>query len=82
MGTPNITYVIIQAVDLPLVDFSQLLESSPDTVRYSINRVYVLLKYNGNMPQTISQLSYQGPYTHSEIFNIMQTSEWLKSPRL
>ena len=77
----NITYVIIQAVDLPLVDFSQLLESSPDTVRYSINNVYVLLKYIGDMPQTISQVSYSGPYTYSEIFDIVQTSEWLKSPR-
>ena len=77
----NITYVIVQAIDLPLIDFSQLLEDSPDTVRYSINSVYVLLKYHDSMPQTISQVSHRGPYTYSEIFDIMQTSEWLKPPR-
>lgn len=77
----NITYAIVQAVDLPLIDFSQLLESDPYTVRYSINNVYILVKYIGDMPQTISQLSYQGPYTYSEILAIMQTSAWSKSPR-
>jgi len=67
------TYCIIDASEVSSVDFNQVLQTSSDTLRYSVDGSKALLKYEGDQP---SFLSGKQEYTHSEILSILATDEW------
>jgi hypothetical protein len=67
------TYCIIDASEVSSVDFDQVLQTSADTLRYSVDGSKALLKYEGDQP---SFLSGKQEYTHSEILAILATDEW------
>lgn len=70
-------YVIFHTSDLPVIDFSQVLETSAETVRLSVDGTKTFVKYNGEMPSSVVALPWkEGPYTHTEILQIMSTNEW------
>ena len=72
-----ITYIIIDMTEVSLVDFSQVLQTSEETLRLSVDEYQTVLKWEGDEPSFVSTLSsYDGPYTHSEILAIMATPEW------
>jgi len=72
-----ITYIIINVSEIALVDFNQVLETSEQTVRLSVDGLQTVLKWEGNEPAFVSTLSsYEGPYTHEEILALMDTPEW------
>jgi len=71
------TYIIINMTEVGLVDFNEVLETSEETLRLSVNELQALLKWEGSEPLFVSTLnSYEGPYTNSEILTIMATPEW------
>lgn len=73
----NRTYVIFNVSELASIDFSQVLETSADTVRKSIDETLTFVKYEGEMPPTVTALTTkQGPYTHSEILAILAGPDW------
>jgi hypothetical protein len=67
------TYIIIDASEVANVDFSQVQETSADTLRYSLDGTKTFVKYEGDQP---SFLSGKQEYTHSEILAILATDEW------
>lgn len=67
------TYCIINSSDVSSVDFNQVLETSADTLRYSVDGTKTFVKYEGTQP---SFLSGKTEYTHSEILAILATDEW------
>lgn len=70
-------YLIIQTSDLSNVDFTQVLETSADTVRRSVDETKTFVKWEGVMPQFLNDLTNtEGPYTHSEILEILSGEEW------
>ena len=71
----NRKYVIIDKDDVSSVDFSQVLETSADTLRYNNDESKTFVKYEGNKP---SFLSCKTEYTHSEILAILNDvdGEW------
>ena len=72
-----ITYITINMSEIALVDFNQVLETSEETVRLSVDGLQTVLKWEGAEPSFVSTLSsYEGPYTHEEILVIMATPEW------
>ena len=72
-----ITYITINTDELSLVDFNEVMETSEDTVRLSVDGLQTVLKWEGDKPAFVSTLSsYEGPYTHEEILVIMATPEW------
>lgn len=72
-----ITYITISTDELSLVDFNEVMETSEDTVRLSVDSLQTVLKWDGDEPEFVSTLSsYEGPYTHEEILAIMATPEW------
>jgi hypothetical protein len=72
-----ITYITINTDELSLVDFNEVMETSEDTVRLSVDSLKTVLKWEGEEPSFVSTLSsYEGPYTHEEILVIMNTPEW------
>lgn len=70
-------YVIINASDINRIDFTQITETSISTIRYRLDGIEVVLKYEGSMPLTISSLTPRPQeYTHGEIIPIMKSAEW------
>ena len=76
MSYENRQYVIFNVSELPLVDFAQVLESSPETVRRSLDNTKTFVKFT-SPPTFLDQLTTkQGLYTHEEILAILATPEW------
>ena len=72
-----ITYIIINMTEVGLVDFNQVMQTSEETLRLSVDSLKTVLKWEGEEPSFVSTLSsYEGPYTHEEILVIMNTPEW------
>lgn len=67
------TYVIINSSDVSSVDFSKVLETSADTLRYSLDGTKTFVKFEGDTPAFLDGLTQ---YTHSEILDILATPEW------
>lgn len=66
-------YVIINADEVDSVNFSQVDETSADTVRYSTDGSKTFVKYEGDQP---SFLNGKQEYTHSEILTVLSGDEW------
>ena len=66
-------YTIILAEAISSVNFSQVLETSEDTLRYSLNNNQVLLKFEGETPSFLvgNQL-----YDYEEIMEILNSPTW------
>lgn len=74
------TYLIIQASDLDSVDFSQVCETSAETVRLSVDTTKTFIKWDGDQPSFVSSLTNtEGPYTSEEIRVILATDAWTNS---
>jgi hypothetical protein len=67
------TYVILDASEVGNVDFDQVLQTSVDTLRYSLDGSKFLLKFEGDTP---SFLIGEPQYTQEEILNILSGPEW------
>ena len=75
----NRRWVIIDKDDVSSVDFSQVLETSADTLRYNNDGSKTFVKYEGSQP---SFLSGKTEYTHSQILAILndESGEWWSDP--
>ena len=70
-------YVIFNVLELDQIDFTQVLETSAETVRRSIDGNKTFVKWEGSIPACVETLTTKGDYlTHSEILEIMNTEEW------
>jgi hypothetical protein len=67
------TYVIIDASEVSNVDFDQVLQSSADMLRYSLDGTKTFVKFEGDTP---SFLIGEPQYDHAEILNILSGAEW------
>jgi hypothetical protein len=67
------TYVIIDASEVSSVDFDQVVETSADTLRYSVDGTKTFVKYEGTQPFF---LLGKTEYTHEEILSILSGPEW------
>jgi hypothetical protein len=69
--------MIFNVSELNEIDFSQVLETSSETVIKSVNGTKTFVKWDGTMPTCVSNLTTkEGPYTYDEILVILSTSEW------
>ena len=66
-------YVIIDASEVSSVDFDQVLQTSADTLRYSLDGSKALLKYEGTQPFF---LLGKTEYNQEEILTILSGPEW------
>jgi len=73
----NREYLIFPTSELNKVDFSQVHETSADTVRKSVNLQKTFVKWDGDTPSFVSSIvGGEGPYNHTEILEILNTTEW------
>lgn len=71
-------FMIFNISELPKIDFTQVCETSIDTVRKSIDGTKTFVKWEGEtVPSSVENLTTkEGAYTYDEIYAILQTSEW------
>ena len=73
----NREFMIFNVSELDQIDFTQVLETSADTVRRSVDGTKTFVKWDGAMPQCVIDLTTsEGPYTYDEILAILATPEW------
>jgi len=75
---PNREFMIFNVSELPDIDFTQVLETSADTVRKSVDEQKTFVKWDGaTIPSSVAALTTkEGPYTYDEILTILATPEW------
>lgn len=69
-------YVIISKDEVANVDFSQVKETSANTLRYSLDGSQTFVKFENDTP---SFLDGKTQYTNSEILTILRGSDWIES---
>lgn len=94
----NRNYLIIPVSEIPKVDFSQVCETSPDTLRKSVDGTKTFVKWDqapyNPEPYEITNaetiypqepgppafiatiVGAEGPYTYTQILEILGTPEW------
>lgn len=73
----NRTYVIFSTSERDSIDYSQVLETSRDTLRTSLDGTKTFVKYEGDKPSSVSALTtISGSYTHSEILDVLAGPDW------
>ena len=70
--------MIFNVTELDQIDFTQVLETSIDTVRKSVDETKTFVKWDGiTIPSSVDSLTTkEGPYTYEEILTILTTPEW------
>ena len=66
-------YVILNSSELPNVDFNQVLQTSADTLRYSLDGSKFVVKFKGEIP---GFLIGEPQYTKEEILPILAGADW------
>ena len=66
-------YVIIDASEVSSVDFDQVLETSAETLRFSLDGTKTFVKYEGTQPFF---LLGKTEYNHEEILSSLSGPEW------
>lgn len=66
-------YVILNSSELPNVDFNQVLQTSADTLRYSLDGSKFVVKFKGETP---GFLIGEPQYTKEEILPILAGADW------
>ena len=70
-------FMIFNISELSNIDFTQVLETSIDTVRKSVDETKTFVKWDGAIPTSVEALlTKEGPYTYEEILIILSTEEW------
>lgn len=73
----NRNFMIFNVSELDQINFDQVLETSADTVRKSIDGSLTFVKWDGDIPNCVVNLTTkQGPYTYAEILDILNGPEW------
>ena len=69
-------WVIISASDVSNIDFSQVMEDSAQTIRYSVDGTLTFVKYEGDMPSSVTACSSKSQeYSHDEILAILNAND-------
>lgn len=73
----NREFMIFSVTELDQIDFTQVCETSEETVRKSVDGTKTFVKWDGATPECVANLTTkEGPYTYEEILVILATPEW------
>lgn len=74
----NRQFMIFDVSELVSIDFTQILETSIDTVRKSVDETKTFVKWNGEIIPTCVEnlLTKEGPYTYDEMIIILSGDVW------
>jgi hypothetical protein len=75
----NRKFMIFGVNELPNIDFTQVCETSIDTVRKSVDGNFTFVKWDSEeIPSSVDSLTTkEGPFSYEEILIILSTPEWI-----
>lgn len=75
----NRNFLILNVSEIYLIDFSELLETSSETLRKNNSDTKTVIKWEDKKPKFVNDLkTAEGPYTYDQIIDILNTDEWKK----
>ncbi len=73
----NRRFVIFNVTEIPQINFTQVYETDPESMRRSIDGTKTFVKYNLPEPSSVAELTTKSQeYTYDEILQILNTPEW------
>jgi hypothetical protein len=74
----NRNFMIFSTSETGSIDFSEVLETSSETLRLSVDGSKSFVKWDGEtIPTSVASLTTkEGPYTYTEIVTILAGSDW------
>lgn len=70
-------YAIIPAGEVSKINFNEILQTSEDTLRYSLDKSKAVIKWLEVEPLFLDDVqNVEGPYSHEEIISIMGSADW------
>ena len=71
-------FMIFSTSETGSIDFSEVLETSSETLRLNVSGSKSFVKWDGEtIPTSVAGLTTkEGPYTYEEIKNILTGSDW------
>ena len=77
MAFENRRWVIIPSTSIGEINFGDVLETSENTLRKSVDESKTFVKYDGTQPSSVASITgASSEYTHSEILAVLATEEW------
>jgi hypothetical protein len=73
MHQKNRSYIIVEKDSINNIDFSKVLETSLSSLRYSIDKTKVIVKFDSDVLEGFED---KKQYTYSEINKVLNSLEW------
>ena len=74
---PDRRFVTFNITELDQINFSQVFETSANTVRKSVDQTQTFVKYDIPQPSSVAGLTTKSQeYTYDEFLTILDTPEW------
>ncbi len=76
-------FAIFSITEIDKINFSQVCETSADTVRKSVDGTKTFVKWDGETPPSVEALTtIVGYYTYEEILEVLSGEEWTKPMKI
>ena len=84
MNYTDRNFMIFNVSEINKINFDEVLESSAQWLRKSVNNQKTLVKWDGNtIPSSVQTLTTsEGPYTYDEITVILNSTYWIEASTL
>ena len=77
MHFENRHYVVFDLSEVGTIDFSEVMETSADTLRNNLVNTQSFVKYEGDQPPSVVALTTRSQeYSHEEILAFLAGEEW------
>ena len=77
MHFENRHYVIFDLTEVDTIDFSEVMETSADTLRKNLANTQSFVKYEGAQPPSVAALTTRSQeYTHEDILTLLAGTDW------
>ena len=75
------TFVIFNVSEIGSIDFSEVLETSAETLRLSVDGTKTFVKWDSvSVPVCVESLTTKSPYySYEEMLAILSTEEWVNN---
>jgi len=77
MSFDNRKYVVFDLTEVDTIDFSEVMETSADTLRKNLANTQSFVKYEGDQPPSVVALTTKSQeYSHAEILALLAGTDW------
>ena len=77
MHFENRHYVVFDLTEVDTIDFSEVMETSADTLRKNLANTQSFVKYEGDQPPSVVALATKSQeYSHAEILTLLAGADW------